>query len=154
LGIIVLLALALKGALLAADAVPFNSDEAVVGLMARHILLKGERPVFYYGQAYMGSLDAWLIAGAFALLGISTLTMRLVQVLLFIGLLVSYWLLARRFCRSEEAALVMCALHCPTAGVANSLHHSHVGWLQRGVVAGQSGTPACLRFGRGERVRA
>jgi hypothetical protein len=37
--------------------VPLNSDEAVVGLMARHIL-DGKRPVFYYGQAYMGSLDA------------------------------------------------------------------------------------------------
>jgi 4-amino-4-deoxy-L-arabinose transferase-like glycosyltransferase len=121
LGIIVLLALALKGALLAADAVPFNSDEAVVGLMARHILLKGERPVFYYGQAYMGSLDAWLIAGAFALLGISTLTMRLVQVLLFIGLLVSYWLLARRFCRSEEAAL-LCALYIALPPVLLTLY--------------------------------
>ncbi|MCR4408455.1 MAG: glycosyltransferase family 39 protein [Anaerolineae bacterium] len=106
LGIIVLLALTLKGALLATNVVPFNSDEAVVGLMARHILLAGERAVFYYGQAYMGSLDAWLIAGAFARFGISTLTMRLVQVLLFSGLLVSYWLLARRFCNSEGAALL------------------------------------------------
>jgi len=104
LGGIVLLALALKGALLATDAVPLNSDEAVVGLMARHILA-GERPVFYYGQAYMGSLDAWLIAGAFALFGISTLTMRLVQVALFVGLIASTWLLARRCCSSEEAAL-------------------------------------------------
>jgi 4-amino-4-deoxy-L-arabinose transferase-like glycosyltransferase len=105
LGGIVLLAVALKGVLLATDAVPLNSDEAVVGLMSRHILA-GERPIFYYGQAYMGSLDAWLIAGAFALLGVSNLTMRLVQVALFVGLLVSIWLLARRLCASEEAALL------------------------------------------------
>jgi len=91
--------------LLAADAVPLNSDEAVVGLMARHILA-GERPTFYYGQAYMGSLDAWLTAGAFALLGISTLTMRLVQVVLFLGFIVSTWLLARRLCIGEGAALL------------------------------------------------
>jgi hypothetical protein len=36
---------------------PFNSDEAIVGLMARH-MLQGERPLFFYGQAYLGSLDA------------------------------------------------------------------------------------------------
>ena len=106
LGVIVLLALTLRGVLLATDAVPLNSDEAVVGLMARHILLARERPVFYYGQAYMGSLDAWLIAGAFALLGISSLTMRLIQVMLFIGLLAPYWLLLRRFCSSKEATLL------------------------------------------------
>ncbi|MDY7039392.1 MAG: glycosyltransferase family 39 protein [Chloroflexota bacterium] len=105
LGGIVLLALILRGVLLVTDSVPLNSDEAVVGLMARHILA-GERPVFYYGQAYMGSLDAWLIAGVFALFGISMLTMRLVQVLLFAGFIASTWLLARRFCASEEAALL------------------------------------------------
>ena len=64
-----LLAAALfKLGLLAAGSVPFNGDEAIVALMARHIL-QGERPVFFYGQAYMGSLDAWLIAGLFATKG-------------------------------------------------------------------------------------
>ena len=36
--------------------------------MARHILL-GARPAFFYGQAYMGSLDAFLAAAAFAIFG-------------------------------------------------------------------------------------
>ena len=53
--------IALKVVLLALDAAPFNADEAVVALMARHIL-QGERPWFFYGQAYMGSLDAYLVA--------------------------------------------------------------------------------------------
>src|SRR5690348_2660766 len=34
-----------------------NSDQAIVGLMAHHILA-GERPVFYWGQAYNGTLEA------------------------------------------------------------------------------------------------
>ena len=55
-----LINVALKAALLYADVVPFNADEAVVALMGRHIL-QGERPVFFYGQAYLGSLDAWLV---------------------------------------------------------------------------------------------
>src|SRR6478672_2609190 len=31
-----------------------DSDEAIVGLMARHILHGRELPIWYYGQAYMG----------------------------------------------------------------------------------------------------
>jgi hypothetical protein len=50
------------------NAVPFNADEAIVALMARHIL-QGERPIFFYGQAYMGSLDAYLVALGFLLFG-------------------------------------------------------------------------------------
>ena len=62
------MAVAFKVLLLAQAAFPFNADEAVVGLMARHVL-DGKIPVFFYGQAYMGSLDALLVAGAFRLLG-------------------------------------------------------------------------------------
>jgi 4-amino-4-deoxy-L-arabinose transferase-like glycosyltransferase len=90
----VLLAAMLKAILLAANAVPFNSDEAVVALMARHIL-QGERPIFFYGQSYMGSLDAWLAAAAFKILGEGVLPVRLVQVELYLGYLLSLWLLAR-----------------------------------------------------------
>ncbi len=46
-----------------------GADEAIPGLMARHILLDGARPVFYWGQAYFGALEAYLIAALFGLLG-------------------------------------------------------------------------------------
>ncbi len=85
-------AIALKAALLALDTVPFNADEAVVALMARHIL-QGERPAFFYGQAYLGSLDAWLIAGAFLLFGQTVLAIRLVQGALYLGTLATTYLL-------------------------------------------------------------
>ena len=81
---------------------PFNSDEAVVGLMARHILA-GERPVFFYGQAYMGSLDAWLNAIAFQLFGESISTMRGLQIFLWLGLLVSIFILAEKIQKSNRA---------------------------------------------------
>src|SRR6185312_1031761 len=35
-----------------------DSDEAVIGLMARHIL-HGERPTFFWGQNYMGPFEAY-----------------------------------------------------------------------------------------------
>ncbi len=79
---VTLLSILLKLFLLAQDVFPFNADEAVVGLMARHIL-QGDRPVFFYGQAYMGSLDAWLVSFGFGLFGERVEIIRLVQVLLY-----------------------------------------------------------------------
>src|SRR6266571_4996355 len=39
-----------------------NSDEATIGLMAMHILAKGEHPIFSYGQNYIGSTEAFTAA--------------------------------------------------------------------------------------------
>lgn len=111
--VVVVGGLALKGALLAGGAVPFNSDEAIVALMARHIL-QGEQPAFFYGQAYMGSLDAYLIAGAFALMGESVLAVRVVQVVLFLAVLLTTWCVALRFTGSASVALLTVLLFaCP-----------------------------------------
>ncbi len=90
-----LLAALVKALLLYFDAVPFNGDEAVVALMARHIL-QGARPVFFYGQAYMGSLDAWLVSLAFRRLGEGVTDIRVVQSALYLLYLLTLWLLARR----------------------------------------------------------
>ncbi len=85
--------LGVKILLLGIQAVPFNADEAVVALMAKHIL-QGERPLFFYGQAYMGSLDAILVAGGFALFGFQVWVVRAVQALLFCATLILW----HRFC--------------------------------------------------------
>ena len=102
-------ALALKTALLALDAVPFNADEAIVALMARHIL-QGERPSFFYGQAYMGSLDAYLVAGAFRVFGQRVLAIRLVQMTLFAAVIVTSYPVALRFTGARRAAMLVVLL--------------------------------------------
>ena len=79
---IILIAVVFKIYLLALDVIPFNSDEAVVGLMAKHIL-DGEYPIFFYGQSYMGSLDAFLIAGMFKIIGEKVIAIRIVQIILY-----------------------------------------------------------------------
>src|SRR5579859_564986 len=61
-------ALALRVIVLASGAVSFHSDEAVVALMARHINQGLPIPAFFYGQAYMGSLDALVVGFGFRLL--------------------------------------------------------------------------------------
>jgi hypothetical protein len=78
----VIAAVLFKVGLLSAAIVPFNSDEAIVALMAKHIL-QGERPLFFYGQAYMGSLDAYLIAATFKIIGEQVWGIRIVQIILY-----------------------------------------------------------------------
>lgn len=105
--LLVVLAVALVGRalLLATNSVSFHSDEAVVALMARHIL-QGERPVFFYGQAYMGSLDAWMVALGFRLLGESVASIRVVQAVLYLGVVASGFLAAWRLSGRVMVALV------------------------------------------------
>lgn len=55
-----------------------GSEEAIMGLMARHLLTKGEFSVFLWGQPYMGSLEALIAAGNFFLLGASSCSLKLV----------------------------------------------------------------------------
>ncbi len=55
-----------------------DSDEAIVGLMGKHILEGRGIPTFYYGQHYMGSLEAILASGSFALFGVSPFALSLV----------------------------------------------------------------------------
>ena len=57
-----------------------EADEALVGLQAFGIL-RGERPIFYPGQAYGGSLESYLVASVFQLLGASPLTLKLIPFL-------------------------------------------------------------------------
>ena len=101
--------LALKIAILATHSITFDADEAVLGLMARHIL-SGERPVFFYGQSYMGALDAYLTVPFFLMFGQTVTAMRLLQVALFAGVLISTAALAFRLDDDPFAALAAAAM--------------------------------------------
>ncbi len=84
--------------------VPFNADEAIVALMARHINM-GQTTVFFYGQSYMGSLDAILIALGFKIFGESILVIRVLQSLLYIGTVITTIILTKRLLKSTRASL-------------------------------------------------
>lgn len=117
IAIILLIAAAWKGVLLIWDVFPFNADEAVVALMARHILA-GERPVFFYGQAYMGSLDAFLVAGGFILFGQNVWVIRLVQTFLYLGVILTTYLIGKEaFCSRRVGVLGALLLAVPTVNV-------------------------------------
>ncbi len=70
-----------------------DGDEALVGIQAQRIL-QGARPVYFYGQTYMGSLEAYLAAGVFAIFGSSPWALRAVPIALSIPLVYLTWRLA------------------------------------------------------------
>ena len=95
----------LKTWLLFTDSIPFNADEAIVALMARHIN-QGELPTFFYGQAYLGSLDAILVALGFRMFDEQIIVIRIIQSLLYLGTVYTTALLGYRLFHSRRAALI------------------------------------------------
>ncbi len=75
--------------------VHFYGDEAIVGLMARHIL-EGKIPVFYYGQEYLGSLESLIASFYFRLFGSSPLVLKLAPFSFFLLFLVLCYFLFKR----------------------------------------------------------
>ncbi|WP_157640862.1 hypothetical protein [Longispora albida] len=68
-----------------------NSDEATMGLMALHISQGKAFPVYFYGQHYMGAIEAYLAAPLFWLAGPSTLALRLPNLLFYAAFLFLMW---------------------------------------------------------------
>jgi hypothetical protein len=55
----------------------FDSDQAITGLMAKHISEGRAFPVFWYGQNYMLAVEAWLAAPVFKIAGVSVVALKL-----------------------------------------------------------------------------
>src|SRR5260370_8920150 len=97
LGVIIAIALAtgIRVAVISLGWQTTNSDEDTMGLMALHIAYRGEFPVFFYGQNYMGALEAYIGALLFHLLGPSLFSLRLGLVSLSDLFLLVMYLLTR-----------------------------------------------------------
>jgi hypothetical protein len=121
------LALAAAGRLvLAARGWPnFNSDESIVGLMTNDIMRHGAHPVFFYGQNYMGALQAYLAVPFFLLLGatpFALLVTATAETILFF--LILYLFTREVFSR----AVALCTLLLLAAGPFSALGAElHVG---------------------------
>jgi hypothetical protein len=115
----VVIAVALFAASLAARA-PFiikgetllHSDEAIVGLMAQDIAAGKSLPIYFYGQRYMGSLEAFVIAAISPLFNNPIHALRAGPAI-FLALMVAvqYLMLTRWFGRAGGligAAVLIC----------------------------------------------
>lgn len=110
---IVLLAFIQRAYVLAVKLPTINSDEAIIGLIARHIQI-GERPFFYYGQSYYGQLDAYLDSLVFSIWGCGDLTLRLLPFMCSLLFVVAVYFLGRQL-YSERVAILsaLVAALCP-----------------------------------------
>jgi 4-amino-4-deoxy-L-arabinose transferase-like glycosyltransferase len=72
----------------------YLADEGVVGLMGKHILEGRELPVFFYGQDYLGALEAYCAAASFALFGVGLTELRLVPFVFSLAVLAVVYRLA------------------------------------------------------------
>jgi hypothetical protein len=85
-----------------------NSDEAVVGLMARH-MIHGQLTTFFWGQAYGGPLEALLAVPGFVIAGSSWPGLRAVPIGLNVAALFLIWRVGLRVV-GERAAVVASGL--------------------------------------------
>ena len=67
-----------------------DSDQAVIGLMGIHIL-RGEFPIYFWGEPYSGTLESFVAALTFFLFGVSRLTLNLVPFLFSLIFLLLTW---------------------------------------------------------------
>ena len=105
---IILAASAIRIGLIAQSWPGTDSDDSTMGLMAKHILTLGEHPIFFYGQSYMGALEAYVGALMFAVFGVSSFALKCGLVLLYAAfLVVMYLLLSQAFSRVWALAGLM-----------------------------------------------
>ena len=69
----------------------YDSDQAIVGLMAKHLIEGRAFPVFFYGQSYMLGIEAYLAAPVFLVAGVSVAALKFPLLLINLG--VALWLL-------------------------------------------------------------
>lgn len=108
---LILLAFTLRIIVIAQGWPWMNSDEGTMGLIARHIAYQGELPIFFYGQTYMGALEAYIGAPLFFLFSPSFFSLRLGLVLFYAAFLLALYLLTS-ILYSKKLALVTLLLLC------------------------------------------
>ena len=115
------LAIAARVPFLVSGKIPFDSDEAVEGLMAIHVL-HGELPAFLWGQAFKGIPEVYGAAAAFAVFGPGVGALKSVTLLLFAAYVgANFVLLDRIASRAIATGASVLLILCPPALVLWSL---------------------------------
>ena len=113
--------LARSGIFIFRDQSYFDADQAVIGLMGKHLSDLRAFPLFLYGQNYILAVEAWMAALSFKLFGVSIAALKLP--LLGINLVIAFLLLRTL---EREARLTPPNL-CSSARTARP--RSSSGWL-------------------------
>ena len=110
----------------------FDSDQAIVGLMAKHLSELRAFPVFNYGQTYLLGVEAWLVAPLFAVFGVSGTVLKLPLLAMNVAITL---LLVRTFeremgLRTWQAAVAALPFVLPSVGLTAGLVESSGGSLE------------------------
>jgi hypothetical protein len=103
--------------LLTISSLPFDSDQAIVGLMGKHIL-EGALPWLYYGDSYTGTLEPALTSWSFLFWGINRVALHLIPFLFTILFIVSIYQLARELFNREIGLFSMLLAAVPPFSVS------------------------------------
>jgi hypothetical protein len=106
--IILVLGFLLRFYLIQQNGFVIDSDEAIVGLMAKHLLEGASFPIFYYGQDYMGSLEAIVTSLVFRFFGQSNLSLKATPLIFSVIHIYLVYLITRNFI-SERFSLLAAA---------------------------------------------
>ena len=106
------------------DVLPLDSDEAVLGLMARHIA-RGEFPRFYYGQTYGGGFEVLLAAALERILPSGIYVFRLAAAMLAFA---TEWLFYRALAAtfSSRATRIAASAMLAVGGMTYARFMSHL----------------------------
>ncbi len=133
--ILILVGISVRFALMAVGWPSIDSDEGTMGIMALHIAYHGEYPLFFYGQGFMGSLEAYLAAIVFHLIGPSVFALRVGTLCMFACFLVSMYLLTRLLYSQQLGVVTLLIL---SFGTAEMVFHQ---------IEAAGGYPETLLFG-------
>ncbi len=97
-----------------------DGDEAMVGLMARHIL-QGQRPIFLNGLQYTGALQAYEAAALYQVLGMSRMALKLVPLAASLAFILTTYGLARRIVSTPAALIAALVAAAPPVYVAATM---------------------------------
>ena len=121
--IVVLVILARSAIFVFWEQAHFDSDQAIVGLMAKHLSEGRAFPMFMYGSNYVLAIEAWMSAAVFLVAGASVAALKipLLTINIVVGLLL-VWLLEREAgLRPALAGLAAVFFILPPPGPASEL---------------------------------
>lgn len=107
-----------------------NSDEGTYGLMALHIASLKDFPIFLWGSAYLGTLEAYLGAVMFHLFGVSVFTLRLGTMLEFALFLMSMYFLASLLYTKKLALVTLLLLSSGSVMMLYTESMAHGGYQE------------------------
>jgi hypothetical protein len=102
-----------------------GSDETAVGLMSL-MVMKGDFPVFYYGQNFMGSLEAFLGGSFFQFFGPSPFTLELLAVIFSILFIFLLYFLSKLFFGYKTALISIALLSIPPLSLLEWSHETRL----------------------------